>query len=71
MNEESSTPSGSLPAMQLAGAMPLTAWRNAFGVPRTTAWEWRRSGKLNVIYRYGRAYVPAGESRRIAHLLGR
>lgn len=55
----------SAPAIELTGAMELTAWCKNFGVSRTTAWNWRRSGKLKVIYRYGRAYVSAEESRRL------
>ena len=65
MIEKSKSSSGSMPAMQLAGAMPLTAWRKAVGVSRTTVWNWRQSGKLKVIYRYGRAFVSAEENRRL------
>jgi predicted site-specific integrase-resolvase len=46
--------------------MELMAWCQTFGVSRTTAWNWRRSGRLKVIYRYGRAYVPAEEIRRLS-----
>ncbi|HEY1801918.1 MAG TPA: helix-turn-helix domain-containing protein, partial [Terriglobales bacterium] len=56
----------SAPAIELAGAMELMAWCQTFGVSRTTAWNWRRSGRLKVIYRYGRAYVPAEEIRRLS-----
>jgi hypothetical protein len=56
--------SGSLPEIELAGAMPLTAWRKAYGIPRTTVWLWRLAGKLKVITRYGHVYVNAEESRR-------
>jgi len=51
--------------LELAGAMTLTEWQTAAGISRTTAFYWRRSGKLKVIYRYGRAYVSAEESRRL------
>ena len=52
----------------LAGAVPLAEWQKAAGISRTTAFYWRRSGKLKVIYRYGRAFVSAEESRRlVAH----
>jgi predicted site-specific integrase-resolvase len=54
----------SVPPIELTGAMELTAWCKTFGVSRTTAWNWRRSGRLKVIYRYGRAYVPADEIQR-------
>jgi predicted site-specific integrase-resolvase len=57
--------SESVPAIELTGAMELTAWRKEHGIARTTAWHWRRAGKLKVIYRYGRAYVSAEESRRL------
>jgi hypothetical protein len=53
------------PGLELAGAVTLTEWRKAAGVSRTTAFYWRRSGKLKVIYRYGHAYVSAEESRRL------
>jgi predicted site-specific integrase-resolvase len=52
-------------SVTLAGAVPLKKWQKAAGVSRTTAFYWRRSGKLKVIYRYGRAYVSAEESRRL------
>ena len=55
----------SSPGLELAGAMTLTEWRKAAGISRTTAFYWRRSGKLKVIYRYGHAYVSAEESRRL------
>lgn len=62
---ESNTSDKSLPAIELAGAVELEAWRKANGICRTTAWNWRQTGKLQVIYRYGRAYVSAEQSRRL------
>jgi hypothetical protein len=55
--------SESVPAIELTGAMELMAWCKTSGVSRTTAWNWRRSGRLKVIYRYGRVYVTADETR--------
>ena len=51
--------------LELAGAVTLEEWRKAADISRTTAWYWRQSGKLKVVYRYGRAYVSAEESRRV------
>jgi hypothetical protein len=51
--------------LELAGAVSLKKWQKAADISRTTAFYWRRSGKLKVIYRYGRAYVSAEESRRL------
>jgi hypothetical protein len=51
--------------LELAGAVRLEEWKKTAGISRTTAFYWRRSGKLKVIYRYGRAYVSAEESRRL------
>jgi hypothetical protein len=64
MNGVTHTLDGTPAEIELAGALTLTAWRKAFGISRTTAWHWRRSGKLKVLYRYGRAYVTSEESRR-------
>lgn len=64
MNETTKAPDRTPAAIELAGSMTLTAWRKAVGISRTTAWFWRRSGKLKVVYRYGRAYVTAEENRR-------
>lgn len=51
--------------LELAGAVPLKQWQKTAGISRTTAFYWRRTGKLKVIYRYGRAYVSAAESHRL------
>lgn len=58
------TPANTL-GLELAEAVTLTEWQKVAGISRTTAFYWRRSGKLKVIYRYGRAYVSAEESRRL------
>jgi hypothetical protein len=70
MNVESGAPNESLPAIELAGAITLEAWRKAAGLSRTSAFLWRRSGKLKVTYRYGHAYVTAEENRRILSEVG-
>lgn len=64
-NINSSAAPAKTAGLELAGAVTLTKWRKAAGISRTTAFYWRRSGKLKVIYRYGRAYVSAAESRRL------
>ena len=64
MSGDSTKHSGTLPAIELAGAIPLEVWRKSYGLSRTSAFLWRRSGKLKVVSRYGHAYVTAEESRR-------
>jgi hypothetical protein len=56
--------------MELAGAIPLETWRKSIGLSRTSAFLWRRSGKLKVTYRYRHAYVTAEENRRILAEVG-
>ena len=68
MNEIIKTPDGPPAETDLAGAVTLSAWMQQVGISRTTAWLWRRTGKLKVIHRYGRAYVTAEESRK--HIRG-
>jgi hypothetical protein len=68
MNEIIKTPDGPPAATDLAGAMTLSAWMQQVGISRTTAWLWRRTGKLKVIHRYGRAYVTAEEIQK--HIQG-
>ena len=47
------------PPPNLAGGMNLTAWRKAVGISRTAAWSYRKTGRINVVWRYGRAYLTA------------
>jgi predicted site-specific integrase-resolvase len=39
--------------------MRLATWCKLAGISRQTAWRWRNQGKLQVVFYYGRAYVPA------------
>jgi hypothetical protein len=48
---------------QLAGGMKLSKWAKLVGISRTSAWRFRREGKLPVVVRYGTAYVTAATIR--------
>lgn len=48
----------------LAGGMRLGKWCKQVGISRTTAWRWRREGKLRVIIRYGMVFIPGSEIKR-------
>jgi len=45
--------------IQLAGGMKLSKWAKLVGISRTSAFRFRREGKLRVVVRYGTAYVTA------------
>ena len=59
----SNTSGINLPTMDLVGGMRLDAWRKIVGLSRTTAWRYRKEGKLPVVVRYGIAYVTADTIR--------
>jgi predicted site-specific integrase-resolvase len=39
--------------------MRLSKRIKVVGISKTTAWRWRKDGKLKVVFRYGKAYVTA------------